>query len=81
MYMHIGPAKYDAAAAKALAPPKFNESSDISMPKSEKKEKKRKIEEIEEAPKKKKVFTYIYIYMNTCVSTFINMNSYTQSYM
>jgi nucleolar protein 58 len=51
-----GPAKYDAAAARALAPPKFNDASDIVI--SEKKEKKRKeVEEEEEseAPKKKKV--------------------------
>lgn len=49
-----GPAKYDAAAARALAPPKFNNSSDIVMKSSEKKDKKReKEEEVDEAPKKK----------------------------
>lgn len=58
-----GPAKYDAAAARAVAPPKFNTSSDMissSAPTSEKK-KKRDREEVEEvvedddeAPKKKK---------------------------
>ena len=46
--------KYDSAAARALAPPKFNDASDIVM-KSEKKEKKKAApaEEEEEVPKKK----------------------------
>lgn len=51
-----GPAKYDAAAARALAPPKFNTSSDVVMKTSEKKEKKKEKEEevsAEEVPKKK----------------------------
>ena len=39
---YIGPAKYDAAAARALAPPKFNEASDIVQPASSKKDKKEK---------------------------------------
>ena len=47
-----GPAKYDPAAARALAPPKFNDASDVVL-KSEKKDKKRAKEEVEEAPKKK----------------------------
>jgi nucleolar protein 58 len=53
-----GPAKYDAAAARSLAPPKFSASSDITV--SAKKE-KRKIEEVveedvesDEGEKKKK---------------------------
>jgi nucleolar protein 58 len=37
-----GPAKYDASAARALAPPKFNDSSDMVDVASEKKEKKEK---------------------------------------
>ena len=37
-----GPAKYDAAAARSLAPPKFNQSSDMTI------SAKRKIEEISE---------------------------------
>jgi nucleolar protein 58 len=63
-----GPAKYDAAAARAAAPPKFNDSSDltasaeVSEEKDKKKKKKREREEapaeeeveIEETPKKKK---------------------------
>lgn len=64
-----GPSKYDAAAARAAAPPKFNDSSDLTAlaevsPQSEKKNKKKKrdreveeaVEEVEEeeAPKKKK---------------------------
>lgn len=55
--MSTGPAKYDAAAARALAPPKFNDASDIIMKSTEKKEKKHKkeVEEEEEGPKKKKV--------------------------
>ena len=49
-----GPVKYDAAAARALAPPKFNDSSDIVMKSTEKKEKKRvKDDDEEEVPKKK----------------------------
>lgn len=48
-----GPAKYDAAAARALAPPKFNDASDVVMKSGEKKDKKRAKEEETEAPKKK----------------------------
>jgi nucleolar protein 58 len=46
--------KYDSAAARALAPPKFNDASDIVM-KTEKKEKKKAAAEAEEeeVPKKK----------------------------
>lgn len=57
-----GPAKYDAAAARALAPPKFNESSDVTESSKKKKrdreEDKEPVAEVadeeEEAPKKKK---------------------------
>jgi nucleolar protein 58 len=42
-----GPGKYDATAARALAPPKFNASSDVAL--SAKKDKKRDREEEEEA--------------------------------
>lgn len=46
--------KYDSAAARALAPPKFNDASDVVM-KSEKKEKKKAAPEADEedVPKKK----------------------------
>lgn len=43
-----GPAKYDATAVRALAPPKYNDSSDIVM-KKDKKEKKRDRSEEEES--------------------------------
>jgi nucleolar protein 58 len=48
-----GPAKYDAATARALAPPKFNSSSDIvlsgdSEKKEKKSKKKRSASEVEE---------------------------------
>ena len=65
-----GPVKYDAAAARAAAPPKYNDSSDltasaeVSEEKDKKKKKKRDREEVadendedveaEEIPKKKK---------------------------
>ena len=58
-----GPSKYDATAARALAPPKFSTSSDMQMStsstseKKEKKDKKRareEDEEVEVAPKKSK---------------------------
>jgi nucleolar protein 58 len=61
-----GPAKYDAAAAKALAPPKFNTASDMVIDDSKDKKKKKRsheesngngvAEEVEEeaADKKKK---------------------------
>jgi nucleolar protein 58 len=48
-----GPSKYDATAARALAPPKFNDASDIAL-KSAKKSKRDREEDEEEAPKKKK---------------------------
>ena len=60
------PAKYDAAAIRAMAPPKYNDASDITL--SSKKDKKRLIEEIEpgsdeeeikEPKKKKKVYTFL----------------------
>lgn len=47
----VNTVKYDPAAARALAPPKFNDASDIVI-KAEKKEKK-KVAVEEEAPKKK----------------------------
>jgi nucleolar protein 58 len=47
----VNTVKYDPAAARALAPPKFNDASDIVI-KAEKKEKKKAAVE-EEAPKKK----------------------------
>jgi nucleolar protein 58 len=47
----VNTVKYDPAAARALAPPKFNDASDIVI-KAEKKEKKKTSVE-EEAPKKK----------------------------
>ena len=49
----VNTVKYDPAAARALAPPKFNDASDIVI-KAEKKEKKKAApSEEEEAPKKK----------------------------
>lgn len=54
-----GPAKYDAAAARAVAPPKFNDASDVQLESGGAKKKKRDVEpevevEVEEKPKKKK---------------------------
>jgi nucleolar protein 58 len=51
-----GPAKYDAAAARALAPPKFNDASDIVVKakKDKKREREEDAEEEEEVSKKKK---------------------------
>lgn len=60
----VGSAKYDAVSAKALAPPKFNDASDmvVSEEKSEKKKKRKHekeeeevvVEEVEEKADKKK---------------------------
>lgn len=54
-----GPTKYNASAARALAPPKFNTSSDIQVQETVKSKKREKEaenndEEVEEKPKKKK---------------------------
>lgn len=53
--MSTGPEKYDATAARALAPPKFNDASDVILTEksSSKKDKKRSREEEEEKSEKK----------------------------
>lgn len=56
---NAGPAKYDATAARALAPPKYNTASDVQMgadasAKKEKKDKKREREEDDEETGAKK---------------------------
>lgn len=73
----ITPSKYDASAAKSLAPPKFNTSSDITSSKSSSKRGleagARKVEEVEEAeeeeeaPSKKKLKKEKVIYSFNCL--------------
>jgi nucleolar protein 58 len=67
-----GPAKYDAAAARAVAPPKFNDASDVQLENGGSKKKKREVEveaeevEVEEKPKKKKQKAVVEVSIFAC---------------
>lgn len=51
---NAGPAKYDASAARALAPPKYNAASDVVHSSSKDKKSKRDRDEDDEVPEPKK---------------------------